>query len=109
MGKEAAPRRAPAGAQVFPGFRPSNAVDASRDSVAGYVDLEADVHKKIRLGLAGRFEHYSDFGGTADGKLTVRFEPHGVSSGGDFRVGAGGLAYLVSVDRLTGRVSIARQ
>ena len=67
--------RAVPGAQVFPGFRPSNAVDASRDSFAGYVDLEADVHQKVRLGLAGRFEHYSDFGGTADGKLTARFAP----------------------------------
>jgi iron complex outermembrane receptor protein len=66
--------RAPAGVQVFPGFRPSNAVDASRDSFAGYIDLEADVHDKIRVGLAGRFEHYSDFGGTADGKITARFE-----------------------------------
>jgi iron complex outermembrane receptor protein len=30
--------RAAIGAQVFPGFRPSNEVDASRNSVAGYVD-----------------------------------------------------------------------
>ncbi|HET9316803.1 MAG TPA: TonB-dependent receptor, partial [Vicinamibacteria bacterium] len=67
--------RAPAGVQVFPGFRPSNAVDASRDSVAGYLDLEADVHRKVRLGLAGRVEHYSDFGDTADGKVTLRFAP----------------------------------
>ena len=67
--------RAAAGAQVFPGFRPTNAIDASRDSFAGYVDLEADVLKTVRLGLAGRFEHYSDFGGTADGKITARFAP----------------------------------
>jgi iron complex outermembrane recepter protein len=66
--------RAPAGAQVFPGFRPSNAVDASRTNFAGYLDVEADVHEKIRLGLAGRAEHYSDFGGTADGKVTARIE-----------------------------------
>jgi iron complex outermembrane recepter protein len=66
--------RAPAGAQVFPGFRPSNAVDASRDSFAGYLDLEADVHKRVRVGLAGRAEHYSDFGGTANGKVTLRLE-----------------------------------
>lgn len=66
--------RAPAGAQVFPGFRPSNAVDASRNSVAGYLDLEADVLSRVRLGLAGRVEHYSDFGNTADGKVTARLE-----------------------------------
>ena len=66
--------RSPAGVQVFPGFRPSNEVDASRNSVAGYLDLEADVHEKIRLGVAGRVERYSDFGSTADGKVTARFE-----------------------------------
>src|SRR6266704_3023114 len=33
------------GAQVFPGFRPANEVDASRNSVAAYVDLEGDVGK----------------------------------------------------------------
>ncbi|MDQ5870818.1 MAG: TonB-dependent receptor [Acidobacteriota bacterium] len=65
---------APAGAQVFPGFRPSNEVDASRSSYAGYVDFEADVLSFLRLGLAGRFEHYTDFGNTSDYKLTARVE-----------------------------------
>jgi iron complex outermembrane receptor protein len=64
------------GAQVFPGFRPSNEVDASRTSVAGYLDLEADLHAKLRVGLAGRAEHFSDFGNTADGKVTARFLAH---------------------------------
>ena len=64
--------RAAIGAQVFPGFRPSNAVSESRDSVAGYVDMEADVLHWLRLGVAGRAEHYSDFGGTVNGKFTAR-------------------------------------
>jgi iron complex outermembrane receptor protein len=67
--------RAAVGAQVFPGFRPSNEVDASRDSVAAYVDAEGDVNKWVRVGAAGRAEHYSDFGGTIDGKLTARVQP----------------------------------
>jgi iron complex outermembrane receptor protein len=62
------------GAQVFPGFRPSNAVDKSRSNVALYADLEGDVATKVRMGLAGRFENYSDFGSTFDGKLTVRVQ-----------------------------------
>ena len=62
------------GAQVFPGFRPSNEVNASRDSVAGYVDVEGDVARWLRVGAAGRAEHYSDFGGTVDGKLTARLQ-----------------------------------
>jgi iron complex outermembrane recepter protein len=67
--------RAAIGAQVFPGFRPSNAVDASRQSVAGYVDVEGNVIGWLRLGVAGRAEHYSDFGNTLDGKLTARVQP----------------------------------
>jgi iron complex outermembrane recepter protein len=63
------------GAQVFPGFRPSNEVDASRNSVAGYIDVEGDVLDWLRLGGAGRVERYSDFGSTVDGKLTVRVQP----------------------------------
>jgi iron complex outermembrane receptor protein len=67
--------RAAIGAQVFPGFRPSNEVNESRDGIAGYVDVEGDVTGWLRLGVAGRTEHYSDFGNTVDGKLTVRVQP----------------------------------
>jgi iron complex outermembrane receptor protein len=63
------------GAQVFPGFRPTNEVNESRDSVAAYVDAEGDVARWLRIGAAGRAEHYSDFGGTIDGKLTARVQP----------------------------------
>lgn len=63
------------GAQVFPGFRPGDATDESRNNVAGYVDLEAQVVPKVLLGVAGRVERYSDFGSTTDGKITARFEP----------------------------------
>ena len=40
--------------------------------------------------------------------LTVRFEPYGVSNGGDFRVQAGTVRYRVIVDGLTGRVKATR-
>jgi iron complex outermembrane receptor protein len=63
------------GAQVFPGFRPSNEVNTSRNSVAAYVDAEGDINQWLRVGAAGRTEHYSDFGGTIDGKLTARVQP----------------------------------
>lgn len=71
FGKTAAP-----GAQVFPGFKPENEVDANRNNVALYLDLEADVIKRVRLGVAGRFENYDDFGSTWDGKATLRLQPH---------------------------------
>lgn len=67
--------RAAPGAQVFPGLRPSNEIDESRSNFAAYVDVEGDVASKLRIGVAGRVEDYTDFGGTADGKLTVRFSP----------------------------------
>ena len=94
--------KAPAGAQVFPGFRPSNEVDVHRDSYAGYVDLEGDVFSKLRVGVAGRYEDYSDFGNTSDYKLTARFQPvkalvlrGGVSTG--FRAPSLGQSFFSTV------------
>lgn len=66
---------APSGAQVFAGFQPSNAVDVSRNSKAIYADLEGDVLQQLRLGVAGRFENFSDFGSTTNGKITARYSP----------------------------------
>jgi iron complex outermembrane receptor protein len=63
------------GAQVFPGFRPSDAKDVSRDSRAAYVDLEITPVRGLLLNVAGRVEDYSDFGSTQDGKLAARIEP----------------------------------
>ncbi|MGH7719278.1 MAG: TonB-dependent receptor [Gemmatimonadaceae bacterium] len=63
------------GAQVFPGFKPSDAQDADRTTVAAYVDLEANLTRMLLVGVAGRTEHYSDFGGTTNGKVSARFEP----------------------------------
>jgi iron complex outermembrane receptor protein len=63
------------GAQVFPGFKPSDAVSKGRNNVAGYIDLEANVIKELALGVAARAEHYNDFGSTSDYKVTARFEP----------------------------------
>jgi prepilin-type N-terminal cleavage/methylation domain-containing protein len=40
--------------------------------------------------------------------LTVRFEPSGLSSGGNFRLTTGQSRYRVTVDSLTGRVRIER-
>jgi prepilin-type N-terminal cleavage/methylation domain-containing protein len=45
---------------------------------------------------------------TPDG-LTVRFEPQGTSSGGEFRVTSGAATYRVTVDAVTGRVRNRRE
>jgi iron complex outermembrane receptor protein len=73
-GPFAAPFGAPAGAQVFPGFRPENEVDADRDSYAVYAELETDLTARWTVQVAGRFEDYSDFGTTLNGKFATRFE-----------------------------------
>jgi iron complex outermembrane receptor protein len=41
--------------------------------VAGYVDLEADLTTRFLVALAGRYENYSDFGSTTNGKVSSRF------------------------------------
>ncbi|MFN3434295.1 MAG: TonB-dependent receptor plug domain-containing protein [Sphingomonas sp.] len=62
------------GAQGFGGFAPRNAIERSRRSGSIYVDLEAQLTDKLLLGIAGRGEHYSDFGNTANGKLSARYD-----------------------------------
>lgn len=62
------------GSQVFAGFQPANAGSHSRTNVAGYIDLESNVLSNLLIGLAGRTEHYSDFGSTTTGKASARFE-----------------------------------
>jgi iron complex outermembrane receptor protein len=64
----------PGGAQVFPGFSPANEVDALRNSVAAYADLELDVTKAFLISAALRAENYSDFGSTLNWKLTGRYK-----------------------------------
>ncbi|HEY7641331.1 MAG TPA: TonB-dependent receptor [Steroidobacteraceae bacterium] len=62
------------GAQVFAGFRPSNAGSEDRSAVGAYVDLEANVTEKFLASVAVRGEHYSDFGENLSGKLALRYD-----------------------------------
>jgi iron complex outermembrane receptor protein len=62
------------GAQGFVGFSPANVVDAHRQNGSIYLDLEAQVTDKLLVGLAGRGEDYSDFGTTANGKFSLRYD-----------------------------------
>lgn len=65
-------RSRPGGSQVFPGFRPENEVNAYRSSVGIYGDVEADLTDRLLVGAAVRYENFSDFGSTLNGKLTAR-------------------------------------
>jgi len=63
-----------AGSQGFPGFQPADATDKNRHSTAAYLDLEADLTKRLKVQTAVRYEKYSDFGSTTTGKLAGAFK-----------------------------------
>lgn len=64
-----------AGAQVFAGFLPSNAVsNVGRSNIALYADGELDITKNLMFGTALRFENYSDFGSTLNFKAVGRYK-----------------------------------
>jgi len=62
------------GAQGFAGWQPANAVDASRQDVAEYLDLETNLTDRLAVSAAVRHEHYNDFGNTTSGSLAGRFD-----------------------------------
>lgn len=62
------------GAQGFGGFAPRNATKRNRRSGSVYLDLEAQLTDALLIGLAGRAEDYSDFGSTANGKFSARYD-----------------------------------
>lgn len=62
------------GAQGFPGFSPLNAVKADRRNISGYIDIEAELTPQFLVAVAGRVEDYSDFGSTANGKVSLRYD-----------------------------------
>ena len=62
------------GASSYPGFAPSDAGTNSRKNYSGYVDLAGKPIDGLRVDVAGRYEHYSDFGSAKVGKLTGRYD-----------------------------------
>jgi len=61
------------GSSGFRGVEPKNAGDFKRDNVAIYTDVEHDVSDQLLLQYAVRYENFSDFGGTLNGKIAGRF------------------------------------
>lgn len=61
-----------AGSQSFPGFSLTDAGSHSRHNVAAYADLSLRPRAGTTVDVAGRYEHYSDFGGTLVGKISAR-------------------------------------
>ncbi|MDP9958910.1 TonB-dependent receptor plug domain-containing protein [Chryseobacterium lathyri] len=61
----------PGGSQGFPGY--SQEFNKNRNNFAAYVDTELDITKDWMISVAGRFENYSDFGSTLNGKFATRY------------------------------------
>ena len=70
------------GSQVFPGYQAKDdakgirgdEVNKSRTSVGLYADVEGELAKRLLIGLAGRFENFSDFGTNFSAKATTRLK-----------------------------------
>jgi iron complex outermembrane receptor protein len=62
------------GGQSYPGFHQSDAGAHSRKNYAGYIDLAVSPIQDLQVDVAGRFEHYTDFGDAQVGKITARYD-----------------------------------
>jgi iron complex outermembrane receptor protein len=62
------------GGQSFPGYSLSDAGNYSRNGKSVYIDFATKPVDAWTIDLAGRYEDYSDFGDTAIGKLTTRYD-----------------------------------
>lgn len=64
-----------AGAQGFPGFNPPSPIDVDRTAYSAFIDAELSLVKGLTVGLAGRYEHYGDFGDKVTGKASLLAKP----------------------------------
>ncbi|MFT9178740.1 MAG: TonB-dependent receptor [Zymomonas mobilis] len=62
------------GTQARTGIIPAVAGSHSRNVYSGYLDLSAHLTKRWQVDLAGRYEYYSDFGSTLNGKASTRYD-----------------------------------
>nr|WP_273820312.1 TonB-dependent receptor [Pseudomonas asplenii] len=62
------------GAVQASGLTPDDAGTYSRDVGGVYFGLENQLTDQLQFGLAGRTEHYSDFGSATTGKVSARYD-----------------------------------
>ncbi|HGM5580004.1 TPA: TonB-dependent receptor plug domain-containing protein [Pseudomonas putida] len=58
----------------YSGITQVDAASLDRRVIGAYFDLEGQITEKFQAGLAVRSEHYSDFGDTTNGKLSLRYD-----------------------------------
>jgi iron complex outermembrane recepter protein len=91
-------------ANGFPGAHPATAGSWDSHNTAAYVDVDVDLTDRFNVGIAGRYEDYSLFGSTTNGKLAARFRFNdvvslrGAASTG-FRAPTPGQQYLQNVSQ----------
>jgi iron complex outermembrane receptor protein len=68
------PTQPQGGSQGFPGLQAADAQGAKRHSWSGYVESDADLTDTIQMSMALRYEDYTDFGDTATGKISGRWD-----------------------------------
>ena len=64
----------PPAASGYGGTSPTFAGKSNEKSYGFYVGLEGDLTDRLSMGIAGRYEHYSNFGSTTVGKINARYE-----------------------------------
>jgi iron complex outermembrane receptor protein len=62
------------GSQSYPGFSLTDAGKHDRKNKAAYLNFAGNPIPDLTVDLAGRYEHFSDFGSARVGKLTSRYE-----------------------------------
>lgn len=60
------------GSQAAKGLAPEDEADEDRDVIGGFVELSGRLGAATDFSVAGRWEHYSDFGSALAGKLALR-------------------------------------
>ncbi|BCD87746.1 TonB-dependent receptor [Pseudomonas solani] len=58
----------------YSGITNVDAVSLERKVWGAYLDVEGQVTEQFQAGIAARTEHYSDFGDTTNGKLSLRYD-----------------------------------
>jgi iron complex outermembrane receptor protein len=61
------------GAQAAKGLTPEDATPENRHVFSLFTEASAKLGERLEVSLAGRYEHYSDFGNTLTGKLAARY------------------------------------
>ncbi|TDN56816.1 iron complex outermembrane receptor protein [Azoarcus indigens] len=64
----------PVTASSSAGLMPIDGGTVDRNVKGAYLGFETDITEKLQIGVTGRYEDYSDFGDTVNGKVSGRYE-----------------------------------